>query len=365
MTKARIKFSTQTGADFAQELRQNIKTYFEDRNVSKFGNTNLTFKSIFMTSLYVIPFFLMIFGVIDGLGLSLLAWAIMGFGMAGIGMGIMHDANHGAFSKYPWVNTLVSKSMYFIGGYPANWRHQHNTLHHGFTNIDGHDEDIDPVAIIRLSPHKPHYGIHRFQHYYAWFLYGLMTISWASYRDFKQLYFYSKQPNFKNDGKSTLFLFADLLLAKVVYFGVFLALPIYMMPLAWGWVLLGFMVMHFVCGFILAIIFQTAHVMTTTAFPNPENGQLETNWAVHQLLTTTNYSPRSRVFSWFIGGLNFQVEHHLFPQISHVHYKKLSAMVKKTAEKHKFPYYVEPSFMVALGKHYQMLKMLGRKSVVS
>lgn len=361
MTKTNIKFSSKTQLDFVKELRLLTNTYFKDNNLSKNGNLNLILKSLFMTALYIIPFILMFVGWTDSIAIHLLSWLVMGIGMAGIGMVLMHDANHGAFSKRDWVNKVLSKSMYFIGGYPANWRHQHNSLHHGFTNIDGYDEDIDPVEVVRLSPHKKRYKIHRFQHLYAWFLYGLMTISWASYRDFKQLFFYFKDDSFKLKDKSKALMFMDLTLAKAVYFGVFLVLPLVFLPQAWYWILLGFFIMHFVCGFVLAIIFQTAHVMTTTDYPLPnEKGEMETNWAIHQLRTTTNYSPKSRIFSWFIGGLNYQVEHHLFPQVSHVHYDKLSKLVKATAEKYQIPYLVERNFFVALSSHYRMLKVLGR-----
>lgn len=361
MTKASIKFSSKTHMDFVKELRQKTNAYFKDNQISKNGNLSLVFKSIFMIGLYIIPFILMFTGWTDSVLINLISWAFMGLGMAGIGMVLMHDANHGAYSKRKWVNGLLSKSIYFIGGYPANWRHQHNTLHHGFTNIQDHDEDIDPVGIVRLSPHKPLHKIHRFQHIYAWILYGLMTISWATYRDFVQMYRYLKDESFKTMKKSTAILFMDLTLAKVVYFGVFLVIPLLFIPLSWYWIVLGFLIMHFVCGFVLAIIFQTAHVMTTTDYPLPnEAGEMDSNWAVHQLLTTTNYSPKSRFFSWLIGGLNYQVEHHLFPQISHVHYNKLSKLVKSTADKYQIPYLVQGTFFEALSSHYKMLKVLGR-----
>ena len=361
MTKASIKFSSKANLEFVKELRLKTNAYFKDNNISKQGNYNLLIKSVFMISLYIIPFGLMFVGWTDSVAIHLLEWALMGFGMAGIGMVLMHDANHGSYSKQSWVNKLLSKSIYFIGGYPANWRHQHNTLHHGFTNIQDHDEDIDPVGIVRLSPHKPLYKIHRFQHIYAWLLYGLMTISWATYRDFVQLFRYLKDKSFKTMKKPKAILFMDLILAKIVYFSVFLVLPLVFTPFSWYWIVAGFLLMHFVCGFVLAIIFQTAHVMTSTDYPLPnEQGEMETNWAVHQLMTTTDYSPKSKIFSWFIGGLNYQVEHHLFPQISHVHYDKLSQLVKTTAEKYQIPYLVERNFFGALANHYRMLKVLGK-----
>jgi linoleoyl-CoA desaturase len=361
MSKNTIKFSSDSHQEFVKELRQQIKSYFDDNSISKFGNYSLLSKSIFMSLVYFLPFLAILGGLVSSSFGIILAWLIMGFGMAGVGMVLMHDANHGAFSKHKWVNHLLSKSMYFLGGFPTNWRYQHNTLHHRFTNVDGHDEDISPVGILRFSPHKPALKIHRFQHIYAWFFYGLMTISWVIYRDFVQLSRYSKENKKAYSKERTSYLLINLIIAKIIYFGVFLALPILLHPASWSAILVGFFVMHFVCGLVLGVIFQTAHVMTSTEFPlaNTE-GEIENNWTVHQLLTTTNYSPKSKWFSWLIGGLNYQVEHHLFPQISHVHYSKISNLVRSTAAKYNVPYFVEPSFWVALKQHYIMLKSLGK-----
>ena len=156
-------------------------------------------------------------------------------------------------------------------------------------------------------------------------------------------------------------LLVDLIIAKSLYYIVFLILPLVVIPVAWYWILLSFFAMHFISGLILGAVFQTAHVMPTSAYPLPnKDGNIETNWAIHQLLTTSDYSPKSRIFSWLIGGLNYQVEHHLFPNISHVHYRNISKIVKETAEKYNIPYYVQTNFLVALLNHFRMLKMLGR-----
>ena len=361
MTRKKLKFSAKTNTEFVKELKQQVRSYFEENNISKYGNSSLIAKSVFMAALYTLPFLAVLTGLASSSFTIILSWSVMGVGMAGIGMVLMHDANHGAFSSQKRVNHFLSKSMYFLGGYPVNWRYQHNTLHHGFTNIDGYDEDISPVGILRFSPHKPILKIHRFQHIYAWFFYGLMTISWTIYRDFAQLYRYSKENSKTFSKKSFLFHLTDLIIAKIIYFGIFIFLPIFLNPSQWGLMLIGFFLMHFVSGFILGIIFQTAHVMTTTSFPKADSeDQLEHNWTVHQLYTTTNYAPKSKWFSWLIGGLNYQVEHHLFPQISHVHYPVISKFVRSTARKYKVPYYLEPSFAAALKHHYQMLKELGR-----
>ncbi len=145
-----------------------------------------------------------------------------------------------------------------------------------------------------------------------------------------------------------------------MYYTVFLALPIILIPLAWYWILLGFMIMHFTSGLILSAIFQSAHVVPTSDYPLPDNNdEMSNNWNIHQLHTTSDFAPGSKIFTWFIGGLNYQVVHHLFPNISHVHYKNLAKIVRKTAEKHQLPYHVNKTFVGALYQHTLMLKSLG------
>jgi len=285
----------------------------------------------------------------------------MGVGMAGVGMVLMHDANHYSFSHNSLINNIMSKSIYLLGGFPSTWRHQHNMLHHAYTNVDGHDDDITTIGLLRFSPHKPLGKIHQFQHWYAWFFYGLMTISWISTKDFRQIYKYKKIDQSFSKNKTFGRLLFELSLSKIFYYSLFLIIPILFIPVPWYWTFLFFLAMHFVSGLLLSTIFQTAHIMPTSEFPLPdESGNMENSWAVHQLQTTTDYSPKSRVFSWLIGGLNFQVVHHLFPNISHVHYKKISEIVKDTAQKYKLPYHVQSNFLMAIANHFRMLKALGR-----
>lgn len=361
MQPNKIKFQGQRNPEFIAELRTRVSEYFDTNNISKFGNLNLVVKAIFMFSLYLVPYVLMLLGVINSFAGVFAAWILIGMGKAGVGMAIMHDANHGTFAKNRGMNNFLSKSLYFVGGFPLNWQYQHNTLHHGFTNIDGHDEDIDPGPVMRLSPHKPLLKVHRFQHIYGWFLYGLMTLSWVTTKDFVQLNRYRKAGVTLNTNKPYKQLFIILILAKLIYYTAFIVIPIIVLPFAWYWVFVFFFVMHFTAGFILTTVFQTAHVVTATVYPLPDHsGNMENNWAVHQLLTTSNFAPRNKFLSWFIGGLNYQIEHHLFPNISHVHYSKISELVREMADKYYLPYHVQPGFLRAVIEHGRMLKKLGR-----
>lgn len=366
MTTMKIKFAAKNKAEFIKELREQVGAYFEKNNISKYGNWQLVVKTIAMLSLYTAPFVLMFTGVVSSFAGVLACWILLGFGKAGVGMGVMHDANHRCYSKNQTVNKWLSYTLYLAGGFPPNWQHQHNTLHHGFTNIEGHDEDIDPGAFLRISPHKPYYKVYRFQHIYAWFLYGLMTLMWITTKEFVQLNRYKKSGAVLSSKYSYRQLLAILIISKVVYYAVFLLVPLLFLPFAWYWILLFFFSMHFTSGFTLTTIFQTAHVVPETNYPLPDKeGNIENNWAVHQLYTTADFAPKSRLLSWYIGGLNYQVEHHLFPNISHVHYRKISKIVKEVAAKYSLPYHVQPTFLKAVWSHAKMLKVLGSKPMVA
>ena len=350
--------------EFINDLRSAVANYFEENRISKYGNKDLVVKTIFMMSIYLIPYLLMVSGIITSFWGVLGIWILMGIGKAGIGMSIMHDANHRSYSNNQKVNKWLSKTMYIIGGFPFNWQYQHNTMHHGFTNIEGHDEDIDPGGYLRFSPHKQLRKIHKYQHIYAWFLYGLMTISCVVGKDFNQLNRYRKEKVKLNTRLSYRRLFGTLVISKILYYAFLLVIPIIVVPIAWYWIVVFFILMHFTTGLILTTIFQTAHVVPDAEFPLPDKDlAMENNWAIHQLMTTSDFAPGNRILSWFIGGLNYQVEHHLFPNISHVHYPKISEFVRETARKHNLPYHVQPGFIRAVVEHGRMLKKLGRPAI--
>lgn len=356
-----IVFPNNEQQDFVIELRKRVMDYFDKNGISRYGNANMVFKTIFMFALYLVPYSLMISGVITSPVVLFLLWCIMGLGVAGIGLSVMHDANHQSYSKNRTVNKVLSYSLNFLGGFSRTWQYQHNTLHHHYTNIDGFDEDIDAGRILRLSPNKPLQKYHRFQHLYAWFLYGLMTVTWTIDKDFKQLFRYRREGVILDRNRTFNSLLIELIVSKVIYYVYILVIPILVLPVAWWLILVFYFVMHFISGFILAVIFQTAHVMPTSEYPMPDkDGAVENNWAIHQILTTSDYAPKNRLFSWFIGGLNYQVEHHLFPAICHVHYREISMVVKETAQKYNLPYHVQSSFFQALYNHQKMLKILGR-----
>ncbi len=354
-----VRFNVKDRPEFYKELRKRVNKYFKDNNIAKTANLNMKLKTAFMITLYVAPLVLMITGVISNVWLVMLMWVLMGLGMSGIGLSIMHDANHGSYSKNKHVNRYLGYLLNIIGGYHHNWKIQHNVLHHSFTNVEGHDEDID-TNLMRFAPGQERKPVHKFQLFYAPFLYSLMTVYWCSVKDFGQIIRYKKKDLLASQGITFKGALTAIIFNKIWYAGIFIALPIIFIPLAWWQIIIGFFVMHFVCGLLLALIFQPAHVIEETSFFTPSTeGSVENNWAIHQIKTTANFARKSIFFSWFVGGLNYQIEHHLFPNICHVHYKKISKIVKETTKEYGLPYYEHKTFFAAVKSHFTLLHKLG------
>ncbi|PWJ38535.1 fatty acid desaturase family protein [Sediminitomix flava] len=361
MYPTRIKFNRADRPEFVAELKRRVNNYFKENNITKYGNNQMKIKTVFMISLYMSPLVLMLSGVITNVWVMLGMWALMGFGMSGVGLSIMHDANHGSYSNNRKTNDFVSKVLYLVGGYPLNWRIQHNLLHHTYTNIHDHDEDLGQ-GFIRMSPNQKRKWVHRFQFIYAPLSYTLMTIYWSTSKDFQQVLRYHKKDLLKTQNITLTRALIEIAVSKVVYVLLFVALPIVLLPFAWWQVMLGYILMHAICGLFLALIFQCAHVVEEALFfkvDDENEGSMENNFAIHQMKTTTNFANNSTFFSWFIGGLNYQIEHHLFPNICHIHYKQISKIVKATAEEYDIPYHEKRTFVGALKSHFSILFNLG------
>ena len=242
---------------------------------------------------------------------------------------------------------------------------QHNVLHHTYTNVANMDEDIDDKLLMRFCPHSERKGYHRFQFIYVIFFYSILTLYWVTLKDFVQFIQYRKHKNFCEEKKSSIRKFVQIILMKAVYFFTILYIPIGIVGLPVGTTIAGFLIMQAIAGFILALVFQLAHTVEGTSHPLPNSeGIIENDWAIHQLQTTANFARKSGWISWYVGGLNFQVEHHLFPYISHVHYPEIANIVKETAEEFGVPYLENQTFAGAVGSHFSFLYQLGKPKVV-
>ncbi|MAO07970.1 MAG: acyl-CoA desaturase [Alteromonas sp.] len=362
---AQIRFSRNDSARFFRTLNKRVNHYFKENNISKSGNWKLHLKTFVMFLLYVAPYFLLFFVPMPG-WLQLLLAIIMGVGMAGVGMNVMHDANHGSYSSKNWVNKVMGGSMYILAGNVYNWQVQHNVLHHTYTNIHGHDEDLEAGRIMRFSEHAKWRRFHKFQHIYGVFLYGLLTINWVLTADFKQTSRYLKRKLSYGKFPNPFAQWSTLIITKILYAFIWLVIPILFFDIAWWKILIGFFVMHYTAGLILSVVFQLAHVVEETDMPMPdETGTMKNTWAIHQLFTTVNFSTNNKIVNWFTGGLNHQVEHHIFPNISHIHYKKISEIVKSTAQEFNLPYHEYETTRKAIVAHFKHLKQMGAKPSLS
>ena len=365
MTKRTIpRFSRKESQEFLHTLNKRVNKYFKDNKLTKTGNWKLYLKSVIMFTLLIAPFIL-ILSLKIGDYYKLLLAIMIGVGMAGVGMNVMHDGNHGSFSKYTWINKLMGSSIYILAGNVYNWKIQHNLLHHTYTNIKDHDEDLEAGVVLRFSKNAEWNPHHRFQQYYSILLYGLLTLKWAIVTDFTQLKRYQKMNLTYANSKGHSVQWVGLIISKIIYFSIWIVLPILFYNIVWWKVLIGFFVMHYTAGLILSLVFQLAHVIGEADMPLPDlkTGIMKNSWVVHQMKTTVNFSTKNRIVNWFTGGLNHQIEHHIFPHISHIHYSKISAIVRKTAREFNLPYNEYKTTRAAIISHFRFLKKMGMRPV--
>jgi linoleoyl-CoA desaturase len=358
--KGSVKFVHPQKTLFYSTLKKRVDEYFADRRLSKFADARLIVKTVVLLAMYILPFIILL-TFAPGWAASLGLWTLMGIGMAGLGMSVMHDANHGAYTSNKWVNWCMAHVLNLMGGSTINWKLQHNILHHTYTNITHLDDDIASKPALRLSPHTTHSRSHRYQWWHAFVLYGLTTLYWVTAKDFIQFVKYRREKVNTGSRRSNHWMLFRLIVGKAVYMFVFLVMPSLWFGLPFIRVLTGFVVMHFLAGLILTVVFQLAHSLEGTSHPLPDSqGVVANDWAIHQMNTTMNFSPRNKWLSWYVGGLNFQVEHHLFPRISHVHYPAIAPIVQEVAAEFDVPYLAHEHFRTALQAHIQFLKELGR-----
>ncbi len=361
----RVKFRSQDTKQqaFAKAVRERVRLYFIDNSISKKGNLTLYIKTILMLGAYIIPFILILTASIPpivALGLVL----IMGIGEAGIGMSVMHDGAHGAYSSKKWANDLAASTMFLLGSNTVNWKIQHNIKHHTFSNVFEHDDDISTKAIIRLCEHAPIKKYHKYQHLYAFPLYGFMTFI-RLFGEVFMLIKFNKSGIIKEHNYNPNKELVKLAITKITYLLVILGLPILLTDFSIWQILIGFAAMHVVAGMIMGTVFQMAHVVEGTQQPLPDNNEIiETEWMVHQLNTTSDFGRKKSLLSWYIGGLDFQIEHHLFQNISHVHYPAISKIVESTAKEYGINYNLKGNFSDALVSHYRRLKELGNTAPI-
>lgn len=352
------KFNTPTISAYS-ELKKRVNEYFKANDLSPAGNTGLHMKALLLICSYIAVYIHLVF-------FTPIAWIalteciLLGVLTSAIGFNVMHDGAHGSFSNNPRLNTLAAFTLDFLGASSFMWNTKHNVVHHAYTNIEGVDDDIEAGMLLRMAPQQKRYAFHKYQHVYVWPLYGLLYIAWVFYTDYKK-YFSKKVGSvpLKKLSRTDHFIFWAFKAFHCVFFVV---LPIYMVGfLPW---LMGFMFYTTSSGIILSLVFQLAHVIEETSFPDPVQpaNRIEDEWAIHQLRTTANFATRNKFITWWVGGLNFQIEHHLFPKISHVHYPAISKIIKQTCSEIGAPYIEHPTMQMAIASHLSHLRKMGTQA---
>jgi linoleoyl-CoA desaturase len=351
--------SFQTGENpFFTTLRKRVDAYFDQHGLSYTGNYKIISKTIVLllalTGLYIwLVFFT------PGTVLALALCVLLGIVFAAIGFNVMHDGAHGSYSDHKMVNEIMGFSLNLLGGDVQLWKVKHNMIHHSFTNIEGLDDDINIQPFMRTNTNQKRLKGHRYQHWYFAFLYMLTYLSWVFIDDFKK-YFSGKigETRFRKFKTHQHLIFWS---TKVVNLFLFLVLPMLLVGVVPA--IVGYLTASLSCGLLIAVVFQLAHVVEETNFSNAYNEKrgVEDEWAVHQIRTTANFATNNKIVSWFTGGLNFQVEHHLFPRISHVYYPVISKMVEETCREFGIPYLKHRTVYAAVRSHVVHLKEMGQR----
>ena len=356
-----LRFTGKDEKRFFATVKKRVDAHFKENNISKQANAEMYFKSVFFLGGFTALYLTIMTVSMPLWGMWLLA-TLLGMFMAFIGFNVGHDAIHGSYSKNPLVNKILGYSFNLIGGNDSVWRITHNVVHHTYTNIPGHDEDIEVApGLVRLSPKDELKPIMRYQHIYAFPLYGLASLSWAVRKDYMKM-FQKKIGQTANIYKRSEYV--SMFLFKLVHYALFIILPLIFLDITIGQFLIGFISMHLACGLTLGLVFQLAHVVEGTGFPSPNiDNNIEEAWAVHQMQTTADFARNSFLANFLCGGLNMQIEHHLFPHVCHTHYREISNIVEQTAKEFDVPYLDNPTFLGAVKSHYRMLHKFGKEAL--
>jgi linoleoyl-CoA desaturase len=287
---------------------------------------------------------------------------LLGLSTAAIGFNIAHDGGHKAYSNSQWVNKAMAMTLDLVGGSSYIWFWKHAVIHHNYVNITDYDTDIDHGALCRMSPHQQWRSYYRWQHLYLWFLYGFLAIKWEFVHDFKNVITgrIGKHQIPRPKGWDMVIFIAG----KVIFFSWAFVIPLLFHPLPV--VLFFYLIGVVILGLTISVVFQLPHCVGDVDFPQPlpDSVKIEDSWAVHQAHVTADYGWHSPFMSWFIGGLNFHLEHHLFPTICHIHYRGLTRIVVETCRDHGLSYKKHKSFWTGLAAHYRWLKKMGQPDLL-
>jgi linoleoyl-CoA desaturase len=343
--------------DFQKTLNERVNAYLRDNHLPARDVPAMYLKTVVVLAWWLGTYLLLLLGHFSPL-VNLVLCLVWAMAIGSIGFNVMHDSNHGGYSNNPQVNKLVSLSAEMLGMSGFRWRTKHNVWHHTYTNISGFDDDVETFGLMRLTPREPWKPLYRGQAWYFPVVYSFIGFDFIL-RDFMMVFTGKSDanhvyPKMSASDKVTFWV------GKLFFFVIMFALPLLVFP--WWQVLIGFVIIMLTLSLVLGVIFQLAHINGDTAFPEPVGSpqHIDNEWAVHQVETTADFAPHNRLLNLYIGGLNYQIEHHLMPHICHLNYPRLAPIVRATCEEFGIRYTSYPTWREAFACHLHELRLLGR-----
>lgn len=349
----RVSFNNKKNLFFLS-LKKKTDAYFKNHGLHPAGNGPLYLKSGIQVASAIAMYTVLVF-FNPGIFLSIILCILLGLNLAVLGFNVMHEGVHGSFSRHRWLNRASAYMLNVLGASKYYWKMKHTNDHHTFTNVEGMDQDID-VPFMRMHDGQPRRKVHRYQHIYWVVLYSVSYFAWIFWTDFTRYF------NMHSAGRQNLPLKEHLIFwaSKLIYVFVYIVIPISVLGV--GATLAGYAIVGSACGLFISIVFQLAHAVESTTFHTLAEDQtkIDQEWAIHQVSTTANFATRNKLLFWLLGGLNFQVEHHLFPRVSHIHYPQLSLIVRETCQEFNIDYLEHPTMRQAIVSHLSHIRRLGR-----
>lgn len=379
---------------FYPTLRRRVVERLEEKGLSRRGSAEIWIKATLLI-LWFWSSLIMAITTTDNYWHACL-WSICwGISGAFVGTCIQHDGNHGAFSRWPLLNKAAGWTQDMMGASAFTWEFQHMLGHHPYTNLldtqeNQNNQESDPdvfssYPLMRMHPQNEVKPFHKYQHLYAPFLFGLMTLSKCYQQDVEVVLskkLYHLDANCRYGSTWNVLRFWGMKVLSAAYCVVW---PCYTHGIAKGLFLC--FIGHFACGELLATMFIVNHVIDGVSFahdgaekPYDRKGNTPmeaiartpgktpdvplNDWAAVQCQTSVNWSKGSWFWNHFSGGLSHQIEHHLFPSICHTHYVHIQDVVETTCQEFGVPYRSEPDLWTAYGKMKLHLYNLGNEEPV-
>ncbi len=360
--KKKFKYDTKDTPDLVfREIKQKADRYFSINHIPRHGNIALIFKVIVLIAIMALSYI----SILYSHNFIQLLFSYIVFGWSGLIMGINlgHDAAHHCVTGNKKIDKIIFSVVFGIQGLSTwIWQLRHNGSHHIFPNVYDADTDMEITPLIYLDKHQEMHWYHRYQHLYAPFLYMFFSLGWIFFADFM---FYSE----KKHANITVYKFppieyVKLIFVKLVYITVYLVIPIWVTHLPLAIILTAFFLMHFCVSLFLTFTFFISHHVTEVPYVEvrAENLSVPDSWAAHQINTTIDFNPNSKFANFIFGGFNIHIAHHLLPEVSHVHYPKLTRIIKDTLEEHNLPWYKSFSFFDGVRSHLIHLRNIVRNA---